>query len=86
VFGRFAYGFRTKLHFADATVGSWPIGSVQAVAQLQIIHCNNGNRLLDDDLRICIGGGYFLCTLEGGWTADYLLFLVKALGLLLVLL
>ena len=50
----------------------WPIESLQAAAQLQISCCEDGIHWLDGCSRICVVGGYFSRTLEGGWMGDNL--------------
>jgi len=50
----------------------WPIGSVQAAAQLHIRHCDNGMHWLDGCSRMCDVGGYFSGTLEGERMGDNL--------------
>jgi len=44
----------------------WPVGSVQAAAQLQISYCEDGMHWLDSCSKICIVGGYFLAL----WSVD----------------
>ena len=55
----------------------WPVGSVQAAAQLQISYCEDGMHWLDSCSKICIVGGYFSGTLERGQMGDNLEFLVR---------
>jgi len=62
----------------------WPIGSIQAAAQLQISRCEDGIHWLDGCLRICVVGGYLSGTLEGGRMGDNLEFFGEVLGLFLV--
>jgi len=62
----------------------WPIGSVQAAAQLQISRCEDGMHWLDGSSRICILGGYFCGSLEGGRMGDNFEFFGEVLGLFLV--
>jgi len=56
------------------TAGSLPIGTVQAAAQLQSSHCEDGMHWLDSCSRICVVGGHFSSTLESGWMGDNLEF------------
>ena len=62
----------------------WPIERVQAAAQLQITRCEDGMHWLDGCLRICVVGGYFSGTLEGGRMGDNLEFFGEVLSLILV--
>jgi len=62
----------------------WPIGSVQAAAQLQISRCEDGMHWLDSCSRLCVVGGYFPGTLEGGRMGDNLEFFGEVWGLFLV--
>jgi len=62
----------------------WPIGSVQAAAQLQISCCEDRMHWLDSCLTICVMGGYLSGTLQGGRMGDNLEFFGEVLGLFLV--
>jgi len=62
----------------------WPIGSGQAATQLQICRCEDRMHLLDGYWKICVRGGYFSSTLEGGWMGDNLEYFAEVLGLFLV--
>jgi len=61
----------------------WRIGSVQAAAQLPISRYENGMYWLDGHSMICVVGGYFSDTLEGGRMGDNMEFLGEVLGLFL---
>jgi len=50
----------------------WPLGCVEAAAQLQMNVCEDGMHWLDVCARISIVDGYFSGTLEGGWMGDKL--------------
>jgi len=62
----------------------WPIGRVHAATQLEISCCEDGMHWLDGCLRICIVGGYFSGTLEGGQMGNNLQLFGVVLGLFLV--
>jgi hypothetical protein len=61
-----------------------PLRNVQVAAELQITRCEDGMSWLDGFPRICVVGGYFSGTLEGGWMGDNLQFFGEVLGLCLV--
>jgi len=62
----------------------WPIGSVQAAAQLQISRCEDGMYWLVGYSRTSVVGGNFSGTVEGGRMSDNLEFFGEVLGLFLV--
>jgi hypothetical protein len=61
----------------------WLIESVTAAAQLQIWLCMDGMHWLDGCSRICIVGGYFSGTMEGGQMGDNIECFGEILGLFL---
>jgi len=62
----------------------WPVGSVQAAAQVQMSHCEDGMHWVDSYSRICVAGGNLSDTLKGGQTGDNLDLFGEVLGHFLV--
>jgi hypothetical protein len=63
----------------------WQIGSVQASSQLEMGRCEGIMHSLVISWRMCVVGGYFSHTLEGGQMGDNLEIFGKVLGFLFLL-
>ena len=62
----------------------WQIGSVKSAIRLHISHSEDEMHCMVDCSKICIEGGYFSATLEGGRMGDNLELFGQVLGLFLV--